>query len=558
MKTLRCAIYTRKSTEEGLEQDFNSLHAQREACEAYIKSQSSEGWKCLPQGYDDGGYSGGSMDRPGLQALLGDIDLGKIDIVVVYKVDRLTRSLMDFAQIVQKLEAKGVSFVSVTQSFNTTSSMGRLTLNVLLSFAQFEREVTAERIRDKIAASKQKGMWMGGSVPLGYDLKDRQLHINKDEARTVRWLYDAYLKVKCVRTLKAEADKLSLTSKRYTQQSGEVVGGHPFSRGQLYCLLNNPLYIGKIRHRDKIYEGQHKAIISHDTWEKAQALLAENWGTRQKSRNAPSHGWLSRLLLDSAGEPMVATHAKKQGRTYRYYVSASLMGKKSNISQGWRLPARDIEGIVIKAIQDLLKDPVNVLKVLGAENLTADIVTRMAEATKKLIQDIDAASLVDMTAVIRPIIRQVRVSLYEIMIDVSIKGLSDALGIGVDGDDAPRHHTITLPVQLKRRGVEMRIVLPGQEQDDSKRDGALTKLIAQAYVWFDQLKSGTSITDIAKANALDIADVSRVLPLAFLSPDIVSDILDGTYPVDLTAEKLKRLPSLPHDWTEQKRALGFG
>lgn len=206
--TLRCAIYTRKSTEEGLEQDFNSLHAQREACEAYIKSQSSEGWKCLSDTYDDGGYSGGSMNRPGLQALLTDIDSGKVDIVVVYKVDRLTRSLMDFAQIVQKLEAKGVSFVSVTQSFNTTSSMGRLTLNVLLSFAQFEREVTAERIRDKIAASKQKGIWMGGPVPLGYDLKERQLLVNEAEANTVRWLFNTYLKVRCVRELKIKADQM--------------------------------------------------------------------------------------------------------------------------------------------------------------------------------------------------------------------------------------------------------------------------------------------------------------------------------------------------------------
>lgn len=556
--TLRCTVYTRKSTEEGLEQDFNSLHAQREACEAYIKSQSSEGWKCLPQGYDDGGYSGGSMERPGLQALLSDIDQGKVDIVVVYKVDRLTRSLMDFAQIVQKLEAKGVSFVSVTQSFNTTSSMGRLTLNVLLSFAQFEREVTAERIRDKIAASKQKGMWMGGPVPLGYDLKDRQLSINEPEAKTVRWIYATYLEVKCVRELKIKADRLGLTSKRYTQQSGKVAGGHAFSRGQLYCLLKNPLYLGKVRHRDKIYQGQHKAIVDQEVWDHVQTLLAANGGTRKMARNTPSHGWLSRLLLDSTGEPMVAAHAKKQGRIYRYYISASLMGKKSDPSQGWRLPAKEIEGITLKAVQSLLNDPVKVLKVLGAENLTAAIIASVTKAAAQLIEEIHTTSLPDMTRLLQPLVKEVRVGLYEIMIDVSIKELGHTLGIDVNDAAVPRHHTITLPVQLKRRGVEMRIVLPGQEQDNSKRDSALTKLIAQAHVWFDQLKSGTSITDIAKANALDIADVSRVLPLAFLSPDIVSDILDGTYPIDLTAEKLKRLPSLPHDWTEQKRALGFG
>ena len=557
MKTQRCAIYTRKSTEEGLEQDFNSLHAQREACEAYIKSQSSEGWKCLSDTYDDGGYSGGSMNRPGLQALLVDIDSGKVDIVVVYKVDRLTRSLMDFAQIVQKLEAKGVSFVSVTQSFNTTSSMGRLTLNVLLSFAQFEREVTAERIRDKIAASKQKGIWMGGPVPLGYDLKDRQLHINESEAQTIRWLYDIYLKVKCARTLKAEANRLGLTSKRYTQQSGKVVGGHAFSRGQLYCLLKNPLYTGKIRHRDNIYEGQHEAIINQEVWDHVQTLLAANGGARKAARNSPSHGWLARLLVDSTGEPMVSSHAKKQGRIYRYYISSSLTHKKPDPAQGWRLPAKEIESIVLSAIKTFLGDPIKLLKVLGTENITPAIIASATKTAAQLIEKIGTTTLPDMTCLIRPLIKEVRVSLYEIMIDVSIKGLGYTLGIDVNDDDAPRHHTITLPVQLKRRGVEMRIVLPGLEQDNSKRDGALTRLIARAHVWFDQLKAGTSITDIAKANAVNIADVSRILPLAFLAPDIVSNILDGAHPVDLTAEKLKRISSLPHAWNEQRRTLGF-
>lgn len=356
--------------------------------------------------------------------------------------------------------------------------------------------------------------------------------------------------------MKTGADRLGLTSKRYTQQSGKVVGGRLFSRGQLYCLLKNPLYISKIRHRDKIYQGQHETIINQEVWGHVQTLLAANGGARKATRNVPSHGWLSRLLLDSTSEPMVVTHAKKQGRIYRYYVSASFMTKKSNISQGWRLPAKEIESIVLRAIKTFLSDPIKLLKVLGAENLTTAIIASATKTAAQLIEKIDTATLPDMTCLVRPLIKEVRVSLYEIIIDVSIKGLGYTLSIDVD-DDASRYHTITLPVQLKRRGVEMRIVLPGQEQDNSKRDGALTKLIAQAYIWFDQLKSGSSITDIAKANAMDIADVSRTLPLAFLAPDIVTGILNGNHPVDLTAEKLKHLRPLPHLWSEQKHALGF-
>ena len=556
MKTHRCAIYTRKSTEEGLEQDFNSLHAQREACEAYIKSQSSEGWKCLPNAYDDGGYSGGSMERPGLQALLADIDMGKIDVVVVYKVDRLTRSLMDFAQIVQKLEAKGVSFVSVTQSFNTTSSMGRLTLNVLLSFAQFEREVTAERIRDKIAASKQKGMWMGGPVPLGYDLKDRQLLVNEAEAQTVRWFYNTYLKVRCVRELKIKADHLGLTSKCYTQQSGKVVGGHSFARGQLYHILNNPLYVGMIRHKDKIHDGQHEALISQDTWDQVQTLLRENWGIRHKTRNSPSHGWLSRILVDSTGDPMVAAHAKKQGRIYRYYISASLMGKKPDPALGWRLPAKEIEGLVLKAVQNFLCDPMKFLYAVGIVKVTAALITQAKQATMRLAQGITAAGLADMATLLRPLIYQVQVSLYEVVIQLDIKQLGNAIDITTHPETASAHHSITLPVQLKRRGAEMRIILPGQEQN-TKRDEKLVTLIAQAHHWFEQLKSGKSIKSIAETENIHLADVSRIMPLAFLAPDVITAILSGKQPVDLTAEKLKRLRPLPHLWSEQKNALGL-
>ena len=280
----RCAIYTRKSSEEGLEQDFNSLQAQREACEAFIKSQAGEGWRPVKTAYDDGGLSGGTLERPALQHLLADIRLGLIDVVVVYKVDRLTRSLADFAKMVEVFDAQGVSFVAVTQQFNTTTSMGRLTLNVLLSFAQFEREVTGERIRDKIAASKRKGMWMGGVVPLGYDVSEHRLVINPAEAETVRAIFQRYLELGCVRLLKAELDRSGILSKRRISRSGVESGGHSFSRGALYALLANPLYIGEIRHRKLRHPGQHQAIVERALWERTQRQLQEH---RVRPRSHP-------------------------------------------------------------------------------------------------------------------------------------------------------------------------------------------------------------------------------------------------------------------------------
>jgi DNA invertase Pin-like site-specific DNA recombinase len=270
-----CAIYTRKSSEEGLEQDFNSLHAQREACEAFIKSQAGEGWRPVKTAYDDGGLSGGTMERPALQRLLADIDQGLIDVVVVYKVDRLTRSLADFAKMVEVFDTHGVSFVAVTQQFNTTTSMGRLTLNVLLSFAQFEREVTGERIRDKIAASKRKGMWMGGCVPLGYDISDRRIVIDEREAESVRYIFRRYEELGCVRLLKEDLDRRGVVSKRRTSKTGTESGAHSFSRGALYALLSNPIYVGEIRHKNLRYPGQHQAIVDRAVWERTQQQLQE-------------------------------------------------------------------------------------------------------------------------------------------------------------------------------------------------------------------------------------------------------------------------------------------
>ena len=327
---IRCAIYTRKSSEEGLDQSFNSLEAQREACEAYIASQKHERWRGITTHYDDGGYSGGSMERPALRQLLADIDAGKVDTVVVYKVDRLTRSLADFAKIIERFDAGQVSFVSVTQQFNTTTSMGRLTLNVLLSFAQFEREVTGERIRDKIAASKRKGMWMGGIVPVGYDVRDRKLIVNADEAAQVRKLFRLYLELGCVAKLKAQLDRDGVKSKARLSPSGMRSGGTSYSRGSLYCLLQNPIYLGKIQHRDATYAGEHDAIIPQELWDKVQDRLRANNKVRRSGSNSKSPSLLVGLLYDEEGNRFTPSHAVKGGKRYRYYVSQAAIHHRRN------------------------------------------------------------------------------------------------------------------------------------------------------------------------------------------------------------------------------------
>jgi site-specific DNA recombinase len=345
-KTLRCAIYTRKSSEEGLEQDFNSLHAQREACEAYVASQRHEGWKVLKTGYDDGGFSGGSMDRPALQRLLADIGSGLIDVAVVYKVDRLTRALADFAKIVEIFDAQGISFVSVTQQFNTTTSMGRLTLNVLLSFAQFEREVTGERIRDKIAASKKKGLWMGGFVPLGYRPDERTLVIHEAEAEIVRTIFALYTECSSVAKVQAELELRGIARPQSTTTTtGRSYGGRAFSRGEIYRFLSNPIYVGEIGHKGQRYEGQHPAIIDRDTWTAAQSRLASNTHARHIQLNARDPSLLAGLLHDDQGNRLTPTHANKQGKRYRYYalqpsdVQIRARGRPPQSARRWRIAA---------------------------------------------------------------------------------------------------------------------------------------------------------------------------------------------------------------------------
>src|SRR3982075_4280102 len=366
VKPIRCAIYTRVSTDHGLDQEFNSLDAQYEAGSAYIKSQAHAGWILIRSRYDDGGYSGGSTDRPNLQKLLDDIRARKIDVIVVYKVDRLTRSLADFAKLVELFDAHGVSFVSVTQQFNTTTSMGRLTLNVLLSFAQFEREVTGERIRDKIAASKQKGMWMGGWVPIGYDRKDRTLTINETEAVTVRTIFDLFLKLKNVQRVQSELVRLNFTTKPYATPRGRAVGGLSFARGHIYKILSNPLYIGEIEHKGVRYPGQHPPLIDGATWDAVQAQLAANHHENRARTNAKSKNLLAGLIYDDAGNRLVSSHATRNGKRYRYYVTSAGTGRSvaaASVPRLW-LPAATIDELVLTKLQSFLTDKAKTSKLL--------------------------------------------------------------------------------------------------------------------------------------------------------------------------------------------------
>jgi site-specific DNA recombinase len=364
-KAVRCAIYTRKSSDEGLEQSFNSLDAQREACAAYILSQASEGWSALPTIYDDGGISGGTLERPALQRLLADVSAGKVDIIVVYKVDRLTRSLFDFAKLVELLDKAGTSFVSITQSFNTTTSMGRLTLNMLLSFAQFEREVTAERIRDKLAASKAKGMWMGGVPPLGYKAEGRSLAIVDEHAALVRRIFNRYLALGAVRSLEQELLRQRVSVPCRTTIGGKPTGGGAFMRGQLYQILKNVTYAGQIGHKDKVYPGLHQPIIPSELFERTQALLRANLqGSRTRVR-ATSPSLLAGKVFDSAGEPLIASHATKGKARYRYYISRGL--NEGTSIAGLRVPAREIESLVTEQLAKLFADPLELAATAGLD-----------------------------------------------------------------------------------------------------------------------------------------------------------------------------------------------
>ena len=568
--TLRCAIYTRKSTEEGLEQEFNSLDAQRESCAADVMSQAGQGWKEIRTRYDDGGISGGTMDRPALQDLLQDIKAGKVDVVVVYKIDRLTRSLMDFAKIVEVFDAYKVSFVSVTQQFNTLSSMGRLTLNVLLSFAQFEREVTAERIRDKIAASKRKGMWMGGAVPLGFVAKDKKLTINPVEAETVRKIFSLYLDLGSVQRMKEHLDQAGDFTKRRVRKDGTATGGKPFTRGRLYWLLSNPVYAGLVSHKGAITDGQHDAIIDRGTWDTTQAMLAGRAPFERQpivERGAPpkdqngSASILAGLLYDETGDRLSPSHAIKKGIRYRYYISQRLMQARRKDASGWRLPAQPLEVLVVAELASLLDDYRKLQRMIGTEKPTIQEVESMTAKTKLLRDSLLDRSSLGIKADIRSLVARITLEPGKLTLAIDRKNLAAALGVKLnDSYFSNEHHLHEVVFALRRRGVEAKLVLGAAEARATLVDPILVDAISQGHNWVKQLSTGLakSAAEIAAGAEIDDGEVTRVLPLAFLAPDIVEAILAGRQPVTLTARYLKRLKPIPASWSEQRRVLGFG
>jgi DNA invertase Pin-like site-specific DNA recombinase len=542
----RCAIYTRKSSEEGLEQSFNSLHAQREACEAYILSQRHEGWQVLPAKYDDGGFSGGNMERPGLRKLLADISAGKVDTVVVYKVDRLTRSLSDFARIVESFDKQSVSFVSVTQQFNTTSSMGRLTLNVLLSFAQFEREVTGERIRDKVAASKMKGMWMGGPVPLGYDLSNRQLVVNPAEAETVRMIFARYLVLKSVTDLQIELEKAGIRTKRRVTSSGREVGGFVLGRGTLYHLLSNPLYIGKIAHKGKLYDGMHAAIIDQQTRDRSHELLRENAVKRRWSKNLPSGRMLHGKLASEDGRLYTPTHSAKGGRRYFYYTLLNQTGATRSVR---RLPAAEIEARVIDAVGSFLEDSVNIaghfsgLSIPGARMLTSAAAHRATVLREGAEQE--------RAQLIGQIVSSVVVQSEALEIEISKGALgAELLGAGKEGFEGAI--TLRAPCHFAKRGAEVRLILASGAQHQSRPVPSLVRAVAQAKTWSEWIIKGEVCTmrQLAKRTGLHRKYVSRLLNLAILSPDLTEAIFHGEHHPSLTVEQLTA--TFEVDWSKQR------
>ena len=546
-RRISCAIYTRKSSEEGLDQDFNSLDAQQEACAAYVKSQKAEGWVLLTTRYDDGGLSGGTLERPALQRLLADIETGLVDQIVVYKIDRLTRSLFDFAKIVDRLDSSGASFVSVTQSFNTATSMGRLTLNMLLSFAQFEREVTAERIRDKIAASKKKGLWMGGTVPFGYQPDGRSLKIDETEAPIIRRIHDLYHDLGSVRAVAERAEELGYRTRLRSFATGASNGGKPFSRGHIYQILTNPLYAGRIRHREKIYDGQHPSIVEPAAWDTLQERLAAEAARTRGRSNAAERSPLVGKLFDETGDRLTPSHSRKNGKRLRYYISRRLVTERREKHTGaWRLPARDLETGIARVLRDHLQKHTVVTDLV--RDIAASEVPDLQAKLRGVGNDCDPEGSADVWA---PLLRRADLAQGSILLRLDRKVMADRLGVAPDRIDSTARR-ISASFQMQRRGVEARIILGAAVP---QVDPVLAKNILTAQKWYVAIKAGTSFGDLAIREKTTSSRIQQMIGLAFLAPDILDQVAAGSQPVAFTSEWFKR-GQLPLRWDEQRRIVG--
>ena len=525
-KSVRCAVYTRVSTDAGLDQEFNSLDAQHDASSAYIRSQAHAGWTVVKTRYDDGGFSGGSTDRPALQRLLDDIRARRIDIIVVYKVDRLTRSLADFAKLVDLFDAHSVSFVSVTQQFNTTTSMGRLTLNVLLSFAQFEREVTSERIRDKIGASKRKGMWVGGVVPLGYHAKDRKITVVEAEAKVVRHIFSRYLALGSLNLLLADLRATGVRTKIRPLSNGRTIGGIAFTRGPLAALLSNPFYVGDVRFKGEIFQGEQPVILDRAVFDAVQAKLADQRTNHTAARHA-SQALLTGLIYDERGNRMTPVYAVKNDVRYRYYMSSNLnQGDRQNAAKLNRVPAIEVETLVVAAVRthlghgkidhvqadaDMLREHISRLTVTPTQLLV----------TLRAAPDIDACGeTTDPTSIVIPWTKRPSKMPREILRPVTI---------GSDYD--PR------PIRSETRAT-------------------LIRAIATGRAWLAELVDGraTDVQQIAVREKCSVRQVNRIVSLAFLAPDLVQATVEGRLPRGIGVESLR---SCPADWHQQRVALGL-
>ncbi len=561
---VRCAIYTRKSSEEGLEQSFNSLQAQREACEAFTASQRHEGWYTIQTPYDDGGFSGGTLDRPALKRLLDDSAAGLIDTVVVYKVDRLTRSLTDFARIIDIFDQKRVSFVSVTQQFNTTTSMGRLTLNVLLSFAQFEREVTGERIRDKIAASKKKGMWMGGTVPLGYDVKERKLVVNPKYARIVQEIFTQYLRWGSVAALKRYLDERRMRTAARISSAGRTSGGRPYSRGALYKLLKNQVYIGRIVHRGESYPGQQQVIIEPEIWTQVSALRASNNRGHRSAGRKSSPSLLTGLLFDEQGNRYTPTHAINDGKRYRYYTCQAAIQKRRKSTCLDRIPAREIEQAVCSRIHSLLTSPEETISACrNYPALTIDHAQLIAAAQQFAKKRNTGAA--DAGEVLRPSIQRIVVRGTELEIQLDWNRVLAVLLEPESGSSTVENATNSLsgtrsllvkcPFKPLRRRGELRLLLAAAGSQTRRANPYLLKAIARAHRWRERIVAGEVYAkeQLAAEAGLNASYLGRILRLMNLAPELIESTMQEQDIIELPFKRLIR--RLPLDWQEQKSEL---
>jgi len=548
MKVVRCSVYTRKSTDEGLDQAFNSLDAQREACEAYVTSQRHEGWKCSPHRYDDGGFSGGSLERPALKRLLADVAAGKVDVIVIYKIDRLTRALSDFARIVDVLDGVGASFVSVTQSFNTTTSMGRLTLNVLLSFAQFEREVGAERVRDKIAASKKKGMWMGGVCPLGYDVRNRALVVNEAEAAVVREIFERYLELGSVLELETQLRRRGIVSKVRTSRAGKSTAGKPFTRGALYVLLRNCLYVGRVAHGGETYEGKHAAILKQALFDQVQERLNTNIVGRGRSGANSEEPLLVGLVWDDYGRRMTPNFSVKPNKRYHYYVSRPDRSSDVDVTP-IRVPAGDLERLVIDRLVQLLLDKSALLELLDP-CLSARETEKVFNKAEQMAAVLMSGGRPDMRKALSVLVSKVVASEGAVGIE-----LSSPLGGGeVRGSSIT--HRIDVPCRLFRRTKEVRLTIPGPPTI-SRPDPGLIRLIVRAWEARNAFEGsrGRPLAEVAQRHGMHPDYFSVLVKLGYLSPTIVEGILQGRQPPELTRQTLARVRRVPVSWAEQHEMM---